>query len=638
MKRFIGVFLCMAVFLSMVPISVHAWTSESEYSEYVYSEYNRNYYKREKTEYAGDTEIESIKIEADVEELYDGMFEGCSNLCEIENEATLKRIGKNAFKATAYYSDLSNWEEGVLYIGNCLIKADPKQMGEEYTVKDDTRLIADGAFEGCETLKKITIPDTVEFIGKDAFSGTAFYKDSGNWKDGYLYFGEYLLGVRPEEISDNVIVSPGTTCIADHAFEDCDKVVTVDLPDSLKYVGNRAFRDCDKLKNVSFGRYFKKIGLEAFDECASVSKFSVPPVNEHFSVVSGILYSKDQSVLYKCPVDYEGAVVMSEYVTTICSYAFRNCKKIDSVIVPEQCEFIGKYAFAGCSSLANLILPVETQIIGEYSFSDCDAIEKVAAVGKLSYIGKYAFEGCDNLKEVDLDCFVLKLDEGVFKDCVSLSKIDIWGLSEITETAFEGSGVFNALEEWEGGLSVFSGKYLMKVAPGTVGCKIPEGITAIANGAFDDTVDTLKYVHVPSSIDGFRFGAFGVLGNDVKVFYDRTLENFGNNTDFDRDAIDLYTRDQAVDLLIFIIFIVVIVAVLAIIKSKDDRAILKALRERRRKAFVSYKKKVDLVTEMVADDISKENGFSDESQENKDTVTDKADDDMQKGGLKNETK
>ena len=64
-------------------------------------------------------------------------------------------IGIYAFNGTAYYNNPDNWENGTLYIGKRLIKVNNDV--KEFEVSPDIVCIADGAFNGCYKLKKLTM-------------------------------------------------------------------------------------------------------------------------------------------------------------------------------------------------------------------------------------------------------------------------------------------------------------------------------------------------------------------------------------------------------------------------------------------------------------------------------------------------
>ncbi len=116
------------------------------------------------------------------------------NLNKIDMSSNIESVDHGAFDYTAYYDNQSNWENGVLYIGPVLIKANDDLEGV-YRIKDSTRVIAasafcncgvldgvyipdgvvainDGAFDNCSSIRDITIPATVTTIGKGAFQST----------------------------------------------------------------------------------------------------------------------------------------------------------------------------------------------------------------------------------------------------------------------------------------------------------------------------------------------------------------------------------------------------------------------------------------------------------------------------------
>lgn len=107
------------------------------------------------------------------------------------------RIGADAFKGTyAYNNDM---QDGVLYIGDYCVASDLNTVS--CIIKDGTKLIADDTFRKYQSpLTSITIPDSVKYIGSDAFSGTA--------------------------ITD-ITIPDSVTSIGDHAFDYCSKLSTV---------------------------------------------------------------------------------------------------------------------------------------------------------------------------------------------------------------------------------------------------------------------------------------------------------------------------------------------------------------------------------------------------------------------------
>ena len=96
-------------------------------------------------------------------------FENCTSLISITIPDSVTSIGRYAFCGTAYYNSEANWADGVLYIGNHLITANPDKLAANYIVKAGTKCIAANAFYNCSKLTCITMPNSVTGICRWAF-------------------------------------------------------------------------------------------------------------------------------------------------------------------------------------------------------------------------------------------------------------------------------------------------------------------------------------------------------------------------------------------------------------------------------------------------------------------------------------
>ena len=61
---------------------------------------------------------------------------------------------------------------------------------------------------------------------------------------------------------------------------------------------------------------------------------------------------------------------------------------------------IGKNAFKDCKSLTNITIPNSVKEIGDSAFSFCSSLTKIVIPNSVKEIGKNVFAGCNNLKNV----------------------------------------------------------------------------------------------------------------------------------------------------------------------------------------------------------------------------------------------
>lgn len=171
------------------------------------------------------------------------------------------------------------------------------------------------------------------------------------------YEGEVKI---PSKIDGAAVIA-----IADYAFDGCEGVTKVVIPNSVKTVGEGAFANCISLKSITIGTGLTKISDGMFEGCASLSNITLP-----------------------------------ESITAIGEYAFWCCDSLKKINLYPTITEIGSYAFYDCDALEAIALPETVTAINEGLFADCGALASVSLPDSITVIHESAFEACDKIATI----------------------------------------------------------------------------------------------------------------------------------------------------------------------------------------------------------------------------------------------
>lgn len=348
----------------------------------------------------------SINLE-NVSQIGAGAFVYCSNLDDIDL-TNCSLIGENAFFVCqslinikfpdSIYSipqtafEYTLWKQsapdGVLYAGDFAYKIIGDFTDSTLTFKDDTYAINDDFLSYNEYVKKINLPDSLTSIGVSAFESCSNLKEI----------------TIPNRCSVQAMAFYGCSSLTDINYNETavwtapsafvETAWYNSQPDGIVYYGksacaykgdfkaNETIKDGEELTSIDIADSVEYIGSMAFEECINLREVKLP------------------KSLY-----------------TICEETFYGCESLESITLPDVVN-IGESAFAHCISLKNIVIPESVEFgIDDSAFLNCTSLQKVTVNGNIQQIGSAVFMNCENLKSINIPKSVESIGNDVFEFC-----------------------------------------------------------------------------------------------------------------------------------------------------------------------------------------------------------------------------
>ena len=500
--------------------------------------------------FSGCTKLTSITIPNGVASIGNSTFRDCSSLTSITIPGGVTSIGSDMFYNCTSLTSITI-PNGVTSIGtyafyNCTSLT-------SITIPNGVTSIDSSAFRDCTSLTSVTMPDSVTSIGSFAFRGCT--------------------SLTSATMPDNV------TSIGSSAFRDCTSLTSVTMPNNITSISNYVFEDCTNLTSITIPGGVASIGTSAFEDCTSLTDVYYAGTWANFISISidsnntpfeqATLHCSDKTFVYwdirgddliwgigeYGELTISGNGDMPDYSSSYLApwYGYRS--SITSVMIEDSITSIGSYAFRNCINLTNIAIPDGITSISDYAFDSCTSLTNVYYSGTFADFIRISI-GSNN------KCFedaVHYCSDRTFISYGSCGDNALWFFDNTGTLTISGTGKmtnYSSLSPWHGyritnvviedgitsiGTSAFEdcydltsvtignsvtsiGRYAFRDCTDLTSITIPDGVTSIGDYAFYWCSD-LTSITIPNSV--ISIGRYAFSGTELNtVTYSGTAEEF----------------------------------------------------------------------------------------------------------------
>lgn len=456
--------------------------------------------------------------------------------------------------------------------------------------------IIENAFYNRKNVVTISIPDTIELVGINAFSGTEkltainVYEVSGNHKryyssyDGALIrddMGTVYLEAFPRAKTGKFTIPEGVQIIRNRAFQ-YSKINTVIIANTVTSIQTQAFYRCSDLARIEFqGGRTVNVSLEAamFYNTPNIKEIKLPAMINEINIdffksleklttidveAGGTMYGSSNGMLTNAigdtliyaPNAYKDGYTVPNTINHIANGAFASHTGLTSIVIPKHVMSIGKSAFENCTGVTTITFDggrVDDLTIGEKAFAGCAQLRSITFgtegatktdTGAIK-IGANAFAPDANSVNLTTLTFgdgvnIKSIGSKAFADQTALYNLT-YGKNVVVEAigdnAFRGNTALATIEIHATTKTVGAGAYSGCTKAANV--KFMEGGTGVSfgEGAFASCT-TLVKIELPSTITSLQSSAFAGCDAlaEVTVDPDNTALVAKNNVLYGIDA------------------------------------------------------------------------------------------------------
>ncbi len=247
------------------------------------------------------------------------------------------------------------------------------------------------------------------------------------------------------------------------------------------------------------------IGDEAFRDCKNITSITIP---DSVITIGSAAFCDCESLI---------SITIPDSITEIkggfYEGCFQGCTNLTSITIPDSVTSIGDYAFAYCENLTSITIPDNVTSIGDDAFAHCENLTSITIPDSVTSIGG-AFFNCTSLTSINIPDNVTNIDNFTFCGCDSLTSITIPdNVTSIGEYAFSGCDSLTSITIPDSVISI--GEYAFRDCTSLISVTIPDSVASIGNGCFGGCI-SLVSINVESSNENYC-SVDGILFNKAQT-------------------------------------------------------------------------------------------------------------------------
>lgn len=305
------------------------------------------------------------------------------------------------------------------------------------------------------------------------------------------------------------------TTIAKSAFEACEALTAITLPESVTTIEDNAFYKCSVLTELIIPPTVTTIGSNTLSRCTNLKTLIFEDGPEPLNINHNLNNTPLEKVylgrnISGSPFRYPhcndlSELIIGDQVTTLPPDAFSSCIGLQKVTLPESLQHIPYSTFRGCSSLTEIVIPKSILTIGEDAFRHCEKLTEITIPNSVTFIDKFAFEDCPGLKKITIEDGTAPIELGYSAFCHHYVESLYIGRNFSANGTF--SHMFELREFQTGPLVTAIEEYAFMHFRKLTRLDISDSIYSIGDGAFSNCYG-LKELTIPASVISIGEDAF----------------------------------------------------------------------------------------------------------------------------------